>query len=83
MKLMGRHLLHKLATSGANDHAGAIGALCQELQAAVWNSPSDALVFYPDATLEHHRLEIPVADGVCVRLAINCAAGAVLIEFAG
>ena len=83
MKLMGRHLLHKLATSGTGDHAGAVGALCAELEAADWDGPSAALADYPGAMLEGHRLEIPIAKGICVRLAINCAAGVVLIEFAG
>jgi hypothetical protein len=83
MKLMGRHLLYKLATRGTGDHAGAVGALCAELEAADWDGPSAALAQYPSATLEGRRLEIPISDGVCVRLAINCAAGVVLIEFAG
>ncbi len=83
MKLMGRHQLHKLAMGGIGDHAGAVGALCAELEAADWDDPSDALVDYPNAALDGHRLEIPIADGVYVRLAVNCAAGVVLIEFAG
>lgn len=83
MKLMGKNLLHKLATSESGRHAGAVGAMCAELEAANWSSPSAALSDYPDATLIGHSLEIPMSDGACVRLAINCAAGVVLIEFAG
>lgn len=83
MKLMGKHLLHKLATSGAGDHAGAVGALCAELEAANWEALPAAKAEYPGATLRGHRLEIPIADGILVRLAINCAAGVVLIESVG
>lgn len=83
MKLMGRHLLHRLATSGTGDLAGAVSALCAELEAARWASPTAALADYPQASLDKHRLEIPISDGVSVRLAINSAAGAVLIEGVG
>jgi hypothetical protein len=83
MKLMGRHLLHRLATSGTGDLAGVVSALCAELEAARWASPTAALVDYPEASLDKHRLEIPITDGVRVRLAINSAAGAVLIEAVG
>lgn len=83
MKLMGRHLLHRLATSGTGDLAGAVSALCAELEAAKWASPAAALADYPQANLDKNRLEISISDGVCVRLAINSAAGAVLIEAVG
>jgi hypothetical protein len=83
MKLMGKHLLHRLATSGTGDLAGAVSALCAELEAARWESPVAALADYPQASLSKHRLKIPISDGICVRLAINSAAGAVLIEAAG
>lgn len=82
MKLMGRHLLHRLATSDTGVCAGAV-ALCAELETANWSVPAAALADYPRATLDGQRLNIPLADGVSVRLAINCAAGVVLIEFAG
>jgi hypothetical protein len=83
MKLMGKHLLYRLATSGTGDLAGAVSALCAELEAARWESPVAALADYPQASLSKHRLKIPISDGICVRLAINSAAGAVLIEAAG
>lgn len=83
MKLMGRHLLHRLATSGTGDLAGAVAALCAELEAAKWAHPAAALADYPQGSLNEHRLEIPISDGIHVRLAINSAAGAVLIEAAG
>ena len=83
MKLMGRHLLHRLATSGSGHLAGAASALCAELEAARWASPAAALIDYPNACLREHRLEIQLSDGICVRLAINSAAGAILIEAVG
>lgn len=83
MKLMGRHLLHRLATSGAGDLAGAVSALCAELEAARWPTPAAALADYPQASLDGHRLAIPITDGVRIRLAINSAAGAILIEAVG
>ena len=83
MKLMGRHLLLRLATSGTGDLAGVAAALCAELEAARWASPTAALADYPEARLDKHRLEIPITEGVFVRLAINSAAGAVLIEAVG
>lgn len=83
MKLMGRHLLHRLATSGTGACAGAVSALCAELEAANWSAPAAALADYPRGALDGHRLQIPLADRVYVQLAINCPAGVVLIEFAG
>lgn len=83
MKVMGRHLLHRLATSGTGDLAGAASALCAELEAARWASPAAALTDYPHASLDDYRLEIPISDGIRVRLAINSAAGVVLIEAVG
>lgn len=83
MRVMGKHLLHKLAMSSAGDYAGAIGALYAELEAARWDEPSAALADYPCARLEGHRLKIPIANGVFIQLAINSVAGVVLVEFAG
>jgi len=83
MKLMGRHLLHRLARSGTGEHAGAVRALCAELESASWAGLPAAIAQFPAATINGHRIEIPISNGVCVQLAINCAAGVVLVESAG
>lgn len=82
MKLMGRHLLHKLAAEGSGEHAGAMGALCAELEAAEWADVASALEAFPTAVRDGHCVDITTAAGASVRLAINCAAGVVLVEFA-
>ena len=80
---MGRHLLQQLATSGTGKFAGAVGALCAELEAAEWDTPMSALSDYPNGKLDGHRLEIPLANGARVELVINCGAGVVLVEAVG
>ncbi len=82
MKLMGRHLLHQLAAEGQSEHAGALGALCAELEAAEWTDIASALETFPAAVRDGHCIEIHTVAGASVRLAINCAAGVVLVESA-
>jgi hypothetical protein len=82
MKLMGRQLLHQLAAEKAGEHASAMGALCAELEAAEWTDRASALQAYPEAELSGHRLEITTIAGARVRLAINYAAGVILVEAA-
>jgi hypothetical protein len=80
MKLMGRHLLHQLAAEGSGEHAGSVGALCAELEAAEWTDVASALEAFPAAIRDGHCIDINTAAGASVRLAINCAAGVVLVE---
>lgn len=83
MRLMGRHRLFGLATSHGGVAAGAVAALSLELEAAEWTAPSDALVSFPRAKLAGCRLHIPLQAGYLVVIALNCAAGVALVEFAG
>lgn len=82
MKLMGKHLLHQLATAGAGGDAGAIGALCAELEAAAWADAAAARRSFPNARRDGHRVEITMACGVRVCLAVNYVAGVALVESA-
>lgn len=82
MRLMGRHLLHKLATSQSGT-ASAIGALYAELLAANWSSHDEAAAAFPSAIIDGCRVRIPLCEGYCVVVAINYLARAALIEFAG
>ncbi len=80
MKLMGKHLLNKLATEGVGKDAGAIGALCAEIEAANWKDKFAVQQSYPDARLEAHCVEITMTCGAQVRFAVNYVAGVVLVE---
>ncbi len=80
MKLMGKHLLNKLATEGFGRDAGAIGALCAEIEAASWRDESAVRQSYPDARHDVHCVEITMGCGAKVRFAVNYQAGVVLVE---
>lgn len=80
MKLMGKHLLNKLATEGVGRDAGAIGALCAEIEAANWKDKFAFQQSYPGARHEAHRVEISMSCGAQVRFAVNYLAGVVLVE---
>lgn len=80
MKLMGKHLLNKLATEGFGRDAGAIGALCAEIEAASWRDEFAVRQSYPDARHDAHCVEITMRCGAKVRLAVNYLAGVVLVE---
>lgn len=82
MKLMGKHLLHQLANAGAGGDAGAMGALCAEIEDATWADEAAARRAYPDASHNGHRIEITTACGARVCLAVNYVAGVVLVESA-
>lgn len=83
MRLMGKHRLCELANGNGGSIAGAVSALALELEAADWAEPSDALYLFPKAELSGCRMRLPLHDGYLVIIALNCAAGIVLVEFAG
>lgn len=82
MKLMGKHLLHQLATEGVGGNAGAIGALCAELEAAKWVDGASASRSNLDVEVDGHRVQITIACGARVRLVVNYAAGVAMVESA-
>lgn len=79
---MGKHLLHQLAAAGGGRDAGAVSALCAELEGTAWVDRAGARRSYPDARHDGHRVEITMACGARVCLAINYMAGVALVESA-
>lgn len=83
MKLMGTLKLRELARTGADGMPGAAGALCAELEAAVWDCAGDVADQYPAAYIEGGSIRIPIGGTHCIDLIANYKTGMIFIEYAG
>ena len=83
MKLMGTAKLHQLAQSGTADLAGAVSALCAELQEGEFDCVEALLEMYPTAKVEGGTAEIALDADHCVILQVHYEGGYVLVKGAG
>jgi hypothetical protein len=83
MLVSGRIRLIRLLRGALGDLAADLRAFLAELEDAQWSSEKAALMAYPHAEVDAHRLTISLDEQHCVVIALNYQSGLALIEFAG